>query len=122
MQRLQSGTADVVDGNSRNGIRQPAADRRLTRRILSGSCRQHLAEDHLINTLRIDAAALNKRLHHHAAQLHRRMTRQRALKTADWRSQRADDYDIFHPLPLLRLCAKKQHHSSELLSKIFAIV
>ena len=28
----------------------------------------------------------------------------------------ADDYDIFSLL-LLRLCAKKQHHSSELLSK-----
>ena len=59
VQRFQPGTADVVDGNGRNGIRQPAAYRRLTRRILSGSCRQNLAEDHLINTLRIDAAALH---------------------------------------------------------------
>ena len=59
VQRLEPGTAYIVNGNGRNGIGQPAADCRLARRILAGARRQYLAEDHFIYTLGIDAAALN---------------------------------------------------------------
>ena len=59
VQRFQPGAANVVDGDRRNGIRQPATDRRLTRRILPGARGQHLTEDHFINALRIDSAPLD---------------------------------------------------------------
>ena len=69
VQGFQAGTADVVNGDRRYGVGQPAANSRLTGRVLPGSRGQHLAEDHLIHALRIDSRLLHQRLHHHAAQL-----------------------------------------------------
>ena len=69
VQSLQAGTADIVNGDSRYGVRQPTANSGLTRRILSGPRGQHLAEDHLIHAVRIDSRLLHQRLHHHTPQL-----------------------------------------------------
>jgi hypothetical protein len=43
-----------------------------------------------------DPAAFHQRFYHHAAQVNRRVTRERSLKTADSCTQRTHYYDIFH--------------------------
>ncbi|MNV39008.1 hypothetical protein D3C71_1305720 [compost metagenome] len=102
MQRFQSRTADVVDGDRRDRIRQPAFQRRLTRRVLPGARRQHLAEDHFIYFMGGNSTAFDQGFYDHAPQFHRRVACQSPLKTADSRTQRTHYHDIFH----LYLCAK----------------
>ena len=69
VQSLQAGAADVVYGNGRYSVRQPAANCGLPRGVLPGTGGQHLAEDHLIHTLRIDPCLLNQRFQYHTPQL-----------------------------------------------------
>jgi hypothetical protein len=45
---------------------------------LPGTGREHLSEDHLINFMCGDPAAFHQRFHHHAAQVNRRVTRERS--------------------------------------------
>ena len=63
---------------------------------MPGTGREDLSQNHLINFLCCDPATFYQRFHHHAAQVNRRVTRERSLKTADSCTQRTHYYDIFH--------------------------
>ena len=57
MDRLQTRTADLIDGQRRYAIGQPGVQRGLTCRVLATTGRQHLTEDHFIHLIRWNTAA-----------------------------------------------------------------
>ncbi|MOA27506.1 hypothetical protein D3C78_1483880 [compost metagenome] len=86
MQRFQTRSANIVNRNGRHRIRQTAFKCGLTRRILPGTCRQHLAQNYFVDFMCGNSTALYQGFKHHAAQIHRSMPCQRPLKTADSRT------------------------------------
>ena len=89
--RLQTGPADLVDGQRGDVVPQAALERRLSRRRLPGARRHHVAHDAFVHQLRFDAGAGNRLADHFRAQLRRRQALQGAEKFSGWKPDGADD-------------------------------
>jgi hypothetical protein len=62
MHGAQAAAADLVDGHGRHLVRQPGVERGLPRRVLADAGGEHLAEDHLVDLLRLQPGALQQGL------------------------------------------------------------
>jgi hypothetical protein len=100
--RLQPAAADHVDGQRRDVVGEAAVERRLTRRVLAESGGQHAAHDALIDRLRGNTRAGDRRAHHDRAKLRRTQLRKRSLELPYCCSDGADDHHIPHALLPLR--------------------
>ena len=72
-------------------LRQPGADRRLTRGRLAGAGLQHLAHDHVLDLVVLDPGAVERRADHDRAELGRLVAGEPAAELAERRADGRDD-------------------------------
>ncbi len=99
--RLHRGAAHLVHRRAAGGHGKSGLDRRLARRRLPLSGRQHAAEDRLVDRGRFDAGALDGGTDRDGAELARGERREVALKAAHGRTRCTDDYHriVIHVFP-----------------------
>ena len=93
---FQSGAAYRVDGECRHTLRQAALDDGLTRRVLAGAGRQHLAEDQLVDLLAVQLRTLQQRSNDGRAEIGRRRPGEGAAEFSDRGARCGNDDDFFH--------------------------
>ncbi|MNE41221.1 hypothetical protein D3C80_1352810 [compost metagenome] len=96
MDRLETGAADLVQGQGRGGVWQPCLDRCLACRVLPSAGSEHLAEYHFINLSSIDTRLLQQAANHCGTQFGRGNCRQSTLETANGGTSSGNDYDFVH--------------------------
>ena len=94
--RLKSGTADLVDGVCRYCRRQAGADGSLPGRILAQTGLEDVAEDDFVDSRRIDFRPAERFPDHDRTQFRRGQGGQRTVETADSGSDCAGDNYFSH--------------------------
>ncbi len=95
---LEAAAADLADDESRHPVGQAGLDDGLAGRVLAIAGGQYLAEDHFIDTGRVEADLGQQALDDLGAQFGRRDLGQATSKFADCGTARGDDDDFFHLL------------------------
>ncbi|MNZ38147.1 hypothetical protein D3C78_556130 [compost metagenome] len=88
---LHARAAHLVEGRARGVLAQAGAQRSLARGGLAQACRQHTAEQHLLDTGGIQPGTLDRSANRCSAQLRRGNAFQVALQAAHGRAHGADD-------------------------------
>jgi hypothetical protein len=96
VQGFQPRAADLVQGHGRYGMRQAGADGGLARRVLTGACGEHLAEDDFIDLRGIEAGLLQQAPDDDGAELGGGNIGQAALEAADGGAGGGNDDDVLH--------------------------
>jgi hypothetical protein len=91
--RLHAGTTDLVDGGGAGGIRQLGAARRLPRRGLALTGRKHVTHENLVDPLRGEFCALQRRADHVRAKFMSGQRRQVAHEAAERGAGGGEDDD-----------------------------
>src|SRR6185503_571004 len=94
--RLQSRAADLVDGGRADPIREPSAERGLAGGRLAGPGLDDLAHEDLVDLLRGNPGALDRRANGDGTELRRRHGREPATELADWRAGGGEDECVAH--------------------------
>ena len=97
--RLQSRSANLVDGHGRYAHIEPAAQARLPRRILPEPRLDHIAHDDFVHRFWLDARAAHRFGNDLRAQLRGGKRRQPSLKFSYGRADSAQNYGLIHNGP-----------------------
>ena len=100
--RLQPGSADLVDRERGDVVRQAAVERRLARRVLAEAGRDDVAHDAFVDDRRVDAGAAHGLGDDQRAELRRGEALERAEELAGRRPHRADDDGLTHGATSMR--------------------
>ncbi|MCY1213583.1 hypothetical protein D9M72_253720 [compost metagenome] len=96
VQGLEAGTAELVQVHGRYRVGQAGEDGGLAGRVLAGAGGEHLAENHFIDLLALEAGLLQQLADHCSAQFMGGNIGQRALEAANGSAGGGNDYDVFH--------------------------
>ena len=94
--RLQPGTADLINGHGRDARVAATLQRCLPRRILAKSGLHHVAENRFVNLLRVNARAPRRFRHDLAAKLRRGKSSQATLEFSNGRARGRQNDGVFH--------------------------
>lgn len=94
--RLQPRATDQIDRGGRGTDGQSGGDSRLTCRVLSAACRQHLPKNQFVCVTCRKRALLKQAAHRDSTKFNGGKGRERTAKTANRRSRCPDYHDVFH--------------------------
>ena len=112
--RLESRSADAIDGLGRHIDREPGLQRRLPRDVHAGAGLQHTAEHDVADVRRRDAGARERLADDDGPEIGGRHVFQRAAKRSDRRPARAQDDGVEVVIQMKYLPQRSRGHGERI--------